>query len=41
LTFRAGAGRPPRTQDVPVYLDAVGSVRALNNVVVRARSTAN
>ena len=27
----------PRTQDVPVYLDAVGSVRALNNVVVRAQ----
>src|SRR3989440_6546149 len=27
----------PRTQDVPVYLDAVGSVRALNNVIVRAQ----
>jgi multidrug efflux system membrane fusion protein len=27
----------PRTQDVPVYLDAVGSVRALNTVVVRAQ----
>src|SRR5947207_7056665 len=27
----------PRTQDVPVYLDAVGSVRALNNVLVRAQ----
>jgi multidrug efflux system membrane fusion protein len=27
----------PRTQDVPVYLEAVGSVRALNNVVVRAQ----
>lgn len=27
----------PRTQDVPVYLDGVGSVRALNNVIVRAQ----
>ena len=27
----------PRTQDMPVYLDAVGSVRALNTVVVRAQ----
>src|SRR5215211_1216387 len=27
----------PRTQDVPVYLEAVGSVRALNNVIVRAQ----
>ena len=27
----------PRTLDVPVYLDGVGSVRALNNVVVRAQ----
>ncbi|MEH2542317.1 MULTISPECIES: efflux RND transporter periplasmic adaptor subunit [unclassified Bradyrhizobium] len=27
----------PRTQDVPVYLDAVGSVRALNTVTVRAQ----
>ena len=27
----------PRVQDVPVYLDGVGSVRALNNVVVRAQ----
>src|SRR6201999_3273101 len=25
----------PRIQDVPVYLDGVGSVRALNNVLVR------
>jgi multidrug efflux system membrane fusion protein len=25
----------PRVQDVPVYLDGVGSVRALNNVLVR------
>jgi multidrug efflux system membrane fusion protein len=25
----------PRTQDVPVYLDGVGAVRALNNVTVR------
>src|SRR3982075_2547398 len=25
----------PRIQDVPVYLDAVGAVRALNNVLVR------
>jgi multidrug efflux system membrane fusion protein len=27
----------PRLQDVPVYLDAVGSVRALNTVTVRAQ----
>ena len=27
----------PRIQEVPVYLDGVGSVRALNNVVVRAQ----
>jgi membrane fusion protein, multidrug efflux system len=27
----------PRVQDVPVYLDGVGSVRALNNVLVRAQ----
>ena len=27
----------PRTQDMPVYLDGVGSVRALNNVLVRAQ----
>ena len=27
----------PRVQDVPVYLDSVGSVRALNTVVVRAQ----
>jgi multidrug efflux system membrane fusion protein len=27
----------PRIQDVPVYLDGVGSVRALNNVLVRAQ----
>src|SRR4051794_36831976 len=27
----------PRIQDVPVYLEGVGSVRALNNVVVRAQ----
>jgi multidrug efflux system membrane fusion protein len=27
----------PRVQDVPVYLDGVGSVRALNNVMVRAQ----
>ena len=27
----------PRIQDVPVYLDGVGSVRALNNVIVRAQ----
>src|SRR5260370_1829962 len=27
----------PRTQDVPVYIDGVGSVRALNNVIVRAQ----
>jgi multidrug efflux system membrane fusion protein len=43
----AGRGRPdlavpvlaatPRIQDVPVYLDGVGSVRALNNVLVRSQ----
>jgi multidrug efflux system membrane fusion protein len=27
----------PRIQDVPVYLDGVGTVRALNNVIVRAQ----
>jgi multidrug efflux system membrane fusion protein len=27
----------PRIQDVPVYLEGVGSVRALNNVLVRAQ----
>ena len=27
----------PRMQDVPVYLDAVGSVRALNTVTVRSQ----
>jgi multidrug efflux system membrane fusion protein len=27
----------PRAQDVPVYIDGVGSVRALNNVIVRAQ----
>src|SRR2546423_8001964 len=27
----------PRMQDVPVYLDGVGSVRALNNVLVRSQ----
>jgi len=27
----------PRIQDVPVYLDGVGSVRALNNVLVRSQ----
>ena len=27
----------PRIQEVPVYLDGVGSVRALNNVIVRAQ----
>jgi membrane fusion protein, multidrug efflux system len=27
----------PRVQDVPVYLDGVGSVRALNTVIVRAQ----
>jgi multidrug efflux system membrane fusion protein len=27
----------PRIQDVPVYLDGVGSVKALNNVTVRAQ----
>ena len=45
----AGRGRPdlnlpvpvlaatPRIQDVPVYLDGVGTVRALNNVTVRSQ----
>jgi multidrug efflux system membrane fusion protein len=27
----------PRVQDMPVYLDGVGSVRALNNVIVRSQ----
>ena len=27
----------PRIQDVPVYLDGVGAVRALNNVIVRSQ----
>src|ERR1041385_8562096 len=27
----------PRVQDVPVYLEGVGAVRALNNVLVRAQ----
>src|SRR5258705_9021583 len=27
----------PRVQDVPVYLDAVGAVRAMNNVLVRSQ----
>src|SRR5712672_2936396 len=27
----------PRVQDVPVYLDGVGAVRALNNVLVRSQ----
>ena len=27
----------PQIKDVPVYLDGVGSVRALNNVIVRAQ----
>src|SRR3984893_8598691 len=27
----------PRIQDVPVYLEGVGAVRALNNVLVRAQ----
>src|SRR6266853_2600142 len=27
----------PRTQDMPVYLDGVGAVRALNNVIVRSQ----
>jgi membrane fusion protein, multidrug efflux system len=30
-------GATPRVQDVPVYLDGVGSVRALNTVTVRAQ----
>jgi multidrug efflux system membrane fusion protein len=29
----------PRIEDVPVYLDGVGTVRALNNVTVRAQVT--
>src|SRR4030081_4083577 len=28
----------PRIQDVPVYLDGVGAVRALNNVMVRSQA---
>jgi multidrug efflux system membrane fusion protein len=43
-TNRAGLDLPvpvlaatPRIQDVPVYLDAVGAVRALNNVLVRSQ----
>src|SRR3954453_15043459 len=28
---------PPRVQGVPVYLEGVGAVRALNNVLVRAQ----
>ena len=46
-TQSASRGRPdlavpvlaatPRVEDVPVYLDGVGSVRALNNVTVRAQ----
>src|SRR3981081_4786542 len=27
----------PRIQDVPVYLDSVAAVRALNNVIVRSQ----
>src|SRR6266481_6570360 len=27
----------PRIQDVPVYLDGVGAIRALNNVIVRSQ----
>ncbi|MBR0693139.1 efflux RND transporter periplasmic adaptor subunit [Bradyrhizobium lablabi] len=44
---RGNGGRPdlpvpvlaatPRVQDVPVYLDGVGSVRALNTVIVRSQ----
>ncbi len=30
----------PRIEDVPVYLDGVGTVRALNNVTVRAHLSA-
>src|ERR1700693_2107802 len=30
-------GATPRVQDVPVYLDGVGAVRALNNVLVRSQ----
>jgi len=43
-TDRAGLDLPvpvlaatPRIQDMPVYLDAVGAVRALNNVLVRSQ----
>src|ERR1700749_1002604 len=32
-----GLGGTPRIQDVPVYLDGVGTVRALNTVTVRAQ----
>jgi len=32
-----GAAATPRIQDVPVYLDGVGAVRALNNVLVRSQ----
>jgi len=31
----------PSIKDVPVYLDGVGAVRALNTVLVRPRSTAS
>src|SRR5207247_4813930 len=31
-----GLAATPRIQDVPVYLDGVGAVRALNNVLVRS-----
>jgi len=31
----------PRIQDVPVYLDGVGAVRALNNVLVRSQVDGN
>ena len=33
----AGAGRDAARPDVPVYLDGVGTVRALNTVTVRAQ----
>ena len=32
-----GLAASPRIEDVPVYLDGVGTVRALNNVTVRAQ----